>query len=189
VLDVSGAAVQVRSRVKRSACASAAFAFTNADSNQAQMGVNETLLAMMFECTVSCPELYTQSKYIDSLHFIAEVPAGGYVSYVLSFDPAHNSSTTHFPTITPVSETTSISSDAVTLVFSPETGLLSRVTTAGGSEFKVVQNYWSYIDPQGGAYCLVEQQEAVQLSKVSTSILIISSLRIFVLQHRRMNFV
>ena len=133
---------------------------------QAQIGVNETLLAMMFECTVSCPELYTESKYTDSLHFIAKIPAGGYASYKLSFDPLHNSSTTHYPVISPVSQTPSISNGFLSLYFSPDSGLLTHVKTKGGNEFDVMQSYWSYIDPQGGAYCLVEQQKAVQLSQV-----------------------
>ncbi len=160
VLDASGAAVQVHSLISPAALILADV------SSQAQVGVNETLLAMMFECTVSCPQLYTESKYSDSLHFIAHVPAGGYASYTLSFDFKRNSSTTQYPVISPLSETPSITNGHVTLHFSPDSGLLSRVTTAGGSEFSVRQNYWSYIDPQGGAYCLVEQQAAVQLSQV-----------------------
>lgn len=126
---------------------------------------------MMFECTVSCPQLYTASKYTDSLHFIAHVPAGGYASYTLSFDPMHNSSTTHYPDISSVSQTSSISNGFVTLHFSPDSGLLSSVATSGGIDVAVVQNYWSYIDPQGGAYCLVEQQRAVELSKVCAAVL------------------
>lgn len=143
---------------------------------QAQIGVNETLLAMMFECTVSCPQLYTESKYTDSLHFIAQVPAGGYASYTLSFDPLHNSSTTHYPVISPLSQTASISNGHLTLEFSPESGLLTRVTTSGGTEIAVQQNYWNYLDPQGGAYCLVEQQSAVQVSQVGSSMCPICSL-------------
>lgn len=160
VLDASGAAVQARAPTPHAA-------HDTADAqSQAQIGVNDTLLAMMFECTVSCPQLYTESKYTDSLHFIAQVPAGGYATFTLSFDPLRNSSTTHYPVISPVSQTSSITNGHVTLDFSPDTGLLTRATTSGGSEFAVRQNYWSYIDPQGGAYCLVEQQAAVQLSKV-----------------------
>jgi hypothetical protein len=143
---------------------------------QAQIGVNETLLAMMFECTVSCPQLYTESKYTDSLHFVAQVPAGGYASYTLSFDPLHNSSTTHYPVISPLSQTASISNGHLTLEFSPESGLLTRVTTSGGTEIAVQQNYWNYLDPQGGAYCLVEQQSAVQVSQVGSSMCPICSL-------------
>lgn len=125
---------------------------------------------MMFECTVSCPGLYTMSKYTDSLHFIAQVPAGGYSSYTLSFDPARNSSTTHYPDISSVSQTPSISNGHITLNFSPDSGLLTSVATSSGIDVAVAQNYWSYIDPQGGAYCLVEQQAAVQLSKVSAAV-------------------
>ena len=160
LLDASGAAVQARARTilpKRSLSLKLA---------QAQIGVNDTLLAMMFQCTVSCPQLYTASKYTDSLHFIAQVPAGGYASYTLSFDPLHNSSTTHYPVISPVSQVPTISNGHLTLDFSPDTGLLDHVKTSGGSAFAVRQSYWNYIDPQGGAYCLVEQQEAVQLPQV-----------------------
>ena len=134
---------------------------------QAQIGVNETLLAAMFQCTVSCPQLYAASKYTDSLHFIAHVPAGGFVSYTLAFDPHANSSTTLYPDVSPVAQTATISNGHVTLDFSPDTGALQRVKTGGGSAFQVQHSYWSYIDPQGGAYCLVEQQAAVQLPQVS----------------------
>ena len=66
----------------------------NQEPVSSQIGVNDTLLAMMFTCTVSCAALYTDHKYDDVIFFLASVPAFGFTTFTLVFDPLQNSSST-----------------------------------------------------------------------------------------------
>lgn len=129
----------------------------------AQMGVNDTLLAAQFFCTVSCPGAYAAPKFDDVVFFIAVVPALGLATYSLEFDALANSTTTVVPTITSLSANNhEISNEYLHVEFHPTSKLLQRVTTLGEGSvaINVTQTYWNYVDGPGGAYCLVEQSAA-----------------------------
>ena len=129
---------------------------SNGQAVPAQLKVNDEIISQL---TVSASPA---APYEDSLYFVAQVPALGYATYQLVF-AATNSTTTVAPTVTMRAET--LTSEHVVASFDASTGVLSSIkNVALNYEVAASQNYWQYVDGVGGAYCLVEQNEAVAVA-------------------------
>ena len=119
----------------------------------AQLEANDTTLTQ-------APNLL--NPYSNVVCFMAPIPAFGFSTFTIEFNPTQNSTTTVYPSI--VFGAVTLANYNIKVLFDNVTNLMTSVINLiDNLQMDVSQTYWNYVDGQGGAYCLIEQAPAVPI--------------------------